>query len=527
MGAGKRVWATIALALVLSSQVNADTRKENIDVIIALDKSLSMQNKIGAVETWVNSFILDQLVVPGDYLTVIPFYGRTDNLISKEIVTDADRVSAKALISGIHADGRFTDIGNALDALKAQLADKDKDGRQKYVLLLTDGIQEAPPSSKYWSKNGAFNHEFLANTKTIQHKGWKVMILGIGTDTAAKQLATELQGSYSELTNKVTPETLAATAGALFQMPSVEGSVVLGPVNSSGSAKVQFKLKSSGLAGDAAITVGDVTVQAGGRAYSSLLSGPRTVTVKKGATQPVELPLKFPAGLPAGGSSATLTFSFTSTERFAPAQVPVTFTVHGWVQSNLALAIPGLVLALVILAGIVFLVFRLARGKPLQFSVLVDETPAGPGPVSLGAGGELFLNDNGSEFSLAPHRNARSVARFSVAGGELGLTALKEDRFPKVAQFPPDAMGKSFPMRTENGRSVTLKIQPGEGAAGKKGAGSRKASAEDAASEVTAPKAPKKEKNAARAKPKAPAKAKAKAPAKAKPSRPQARERKK
>ena len=506
MGAGKRVLTAAALVLVLSSQAPADTRKENIDIIVALDKSLSMENKIGAVETWVNSFILDQLVVPGDFLTVIPFYGKTDALISTEIKGDADRSAAKSLISGIRGDGRYTDIGNALDALKAQLAAKEKDGRQKYVLLLTDGIQEAPPSSKYWSKNGAFNHEFLANTKTIQQKGWKVMILGIGTDTAARQLATELQGSYSELTGKVTPESLAATTGALFQMPSVEGTVSLGPVNSGGSARVQFKLKSSGLAGDATITVGDVSVEAGGRSYSSLLGAPRTLTVKKGATEAVDLPLKFPAGLPAGASSGTLTFSFGSTDRFAPAQVPVTLTVQGWVQSNLAIAIPGLVVALAILAGILFLVLRLTRGKPLQFSVLVEDAPAGPS-VSLGSGGELFLNDNGSDFALVAHRNARSVARLSVAGGTLALSAVKADRFPKVAQFPPNAMGKAFPMRTESGRSVTLKIQPADGAAAKnQTAPVNSPSAQTYSKEKTAApaKAPARKAPTAKARPKAP-----------------------
>ena len=171
---------------------------------------------------------------------------------------------------------------------------------------------------------------------------------------------------------------------------------------------------------------------------------------------------------PAGGATGTLTFSFSSSERFAPAQVPVTLTVHGWIQSNLALAIPGLVLALVILAGIVFLVFRAVRGKPMQFSVLVDDAPAEPESVSLGAGGELFLNDNGSGFALVPHRNARSVARFSVAGGALSVSMIKADRFPKVAQFPPDALGKTFPMRTETGRNATLKIQPSNGAAAPK-----------------------------------------------------------
>ena len=94
---------------------------------------------------------------------------------------------------------------------------RESDGREKYVLLLTDGIQEAPPSSKYYSKSGTFNHEFLANTKTIQQKGWKVMILGIGTDTAAKDLARELQGSYNEITNKLSVDALTEKTGALLR----------------------------------------------------------------------------------------------------------------------------------------------------------------------------------------------------------------------------------------------------------------------------------------------------------------------
>ena len=64
MRAWKRVLAVWRCALILASPVLADTRKDNIDVIIALDKSLSMENKVGAVKTWVNSFIIDQLLDP-------------------------------------------------------------------------------------------------------------------------------------------------------------------------------------------------------------------------------------------------------------------------------------------------------------------------------------------------------------------------------------------------------------------------------------------------------------------------------
>ncbi len=526
MVAGKRLLAAVALALVLSSQVPADTRKENIDVIIALDRSLSMENKIGAVKSWVNSFILDQLVIPGDFFTVITFYGKTDILVSKEIAGEADRASAKALVSSIQGNGRFTDIGNALDALKAQLADKDKDGRQKYVLLLTDGIQEAPPSSKYWSKNGVFNHEFLANTKTIQQKGWKVMILGIGIETAAKQLAQELQGSYSEIATKLTPESLATTAGTLFGMPSVSGPVTLGPVSASGSARASFTLKSSGLTGDTRITVADVSVQAGTRTYSSLTKAPAVITVKKDGTVPVDIPLKFPGGLPPGTSPATLTFSFSTTERFAPAQVPVTLTVQGWVQSNLVFLVPGLVVLLVLIALIILLIWRLTRGKPIRFAVLIDDEPVQAEPISLRTGRELFLNDNASSFSVVPRRNARSVARFSAAGGNLALAALKEDRFPRQAEFPAEARGQSFVLRTESGKSVTLKVQSKDGGSAPRPP--RTQPKEKTPASSTAAAQPREKKAAAKVAPKAAQKAAQKAtPKKRAARRVQSKERKK
>jgi Mg-chelatase subunit ChlD len=462
MRACKHILAALAVALVLAAPILADTRKANIDVIIALDKSLSMEDKIGAVKTWVNSFILDQLIIPGDTLTVIAFYGKADLLISQTITSDADRAAAKALISRLRGDGRFTDIGNALDEVKAQLANKETDGREKYVLLLTDGIQEAPPSSKYWSKNGTFNHEFLSNTKTIQQKGWKVMILGIGIDTAAKQLAQELQGSYSEITTTLTPQTIATTAGTLFGMPSIDGPVVLRSVTSRGSSEVQFTLKPSGMAGDVQITVNDVAVQAASQSFSGLLPSPATLTVKKDGSTRVRIPLLFPADLAPGSSPGTLTFSFSSTQRFAPAQVPVTLQVMGWVQSNLLLLGGALVLLLAVAALVVLLIWRLTRGRPLRFAVLVDDMPVQDDPATLRTGRELFLNDLASVISLAPRRTGKSVAKFAVREGRLGLTALKADRFPKLKEFPPEVRGKSFVLRTESGKNVTLKVQSKE-----------------------------------------------------------------
>jgi len=462
MRAWKSILAAATLALFLASPLLADTRKVNIDVIVALDKSLSMESKVGAVKSWVNSFIIDQLIIPGDFFIVIAFYGKADIIISQVIKNDADRKAAKAIISQVQGNGKFTDIGNALDAVKAQLAEKEKDGRQKYVLLLTDGIQEAPPSSKYFSKNGTFNHEFLANTKTIMQKGWKVMILGIGIDTAAKDLAKELQGSYSEVSNKLTPEEINQKAGTLFGMPIVEGPMSLGAINSDGSGRVTFTLKPSGLSGDMRITVSDASAQAGSRSLPGLLSAPVTIEVKKDGTTPVTIPLRFPPDLQPGSAYGTLTFGFSTPDRFAPSQFPVTLHVMGWAQSNGLVLGPALLLLLLVAAFIVILILRLTRGKPLHFVVLIEDEPVQEEPISLRAGRELFLTDTASVFSLATRRNARSVARFTVKDGKLPLLILKQDRFPKLKESPPDALGKTFVLRAESGKNLSLKVHASE-----------------------------------------------------------------
>jgi hypothetical protein len=462
MSAWKRVLSSLAIAFVLASPILADSRRANIDVVIALDKSLSMENKIGAVKSWVNTFIMDQLIIPGDFLSITSFYGKAEVIISQVIKDEHDKLAVKALISQIKGNGRFTDIGNALDVVKAQLADKEKDGREKYVLLLTDGIQEAPPASKYYSKNGMFNHEFLANTKTIQQKGWKVMILGIGIDTAAKDLAKALRGSYSEISSAPTPATITETAGILFGTPTIDGAVNVSPIGVNGSSRISFVVKPSGLAGDMRITVNDLNAQFAARTISGLLSAPLALVVKKDGMTRVSFPVRFPPDLKAGTYSGTLEFVFGSTERLSPAQVPVSFQVMGWIQSNILLLAAALVLLLILAALIAFVIWRATRGKPLQFVILIDDKPVKEEVISLRAGRELFLNDISSTYSLAAKRTGKSVARFLIKDRMLSLEILKQDRFPKLKEVPPEVRGKTFILRSESGKNQSMKVQSRE-----------------------------------------------------------------
>jgi len=482
MGIRRSLSAALAACLILASPLLADTRTQNIDIMVAIDKSLSMEHKIAAVEEWVNSYLMDQVVIPGDFLVILAFYGKADVVVSQVIKNDADRAAVKKLVSGIRGNGRFTDIGNALDALKAQIAEKEKDGRDKYVLLLTDGIQEAPPTSKYYSPDGKFNHEFLANTKTIQEKGWKVMILGIGTETAAKDLASTVSGSYTEITGKVNQGALSESAGGLFGAVTLTGGVQVAPVGADGSSSLALTLKPS-LQGDTSITINRIDARIGSAPPSPVLSTPMTIAVKKGADQTARVAVKFPAGLPAGSTRGTLTFSFPPGQGFSPSDVEVSIPVKGWAENNELPLGAGVLLAIIVIVALVLLLRRVTAGGTLSFAVLVDDSPLSQAPVSLSSGGELFLNETEGSFSLVPRRNARSLARFFVREKKLGMGVLKEDRFPKLADVPADVRGESFVLKTENGRKVALEIQ------GKAGAGAGRTTngqAQEAPSEKTA-----------------------------------------
>ena len=479
MRAYHRILAAAALGAVLALPVAADVRKDNIDVIIAFDKSLSMVDNVNAVKEWVSSAIVDQIIIPGDTLVVIAFYGKADTIISQVIASDADKTAVKQTISRIVGNGHFTDIGNALDSVKAEIAKRESDGREKYVLLLTDGIQEAPPGSKYYSKDGTFNHEFLLNTKTIPEKGWKVMILGLGTGTAARDLAGELKGSYAEVPVKpsagdnasagtsanssgLSANTIAATANALFATTTMTDPVRVAPVRKDGSSSISLSLKSAGLQGDAKVIISGVSARVGDRNIASLLSAPVTLTLKSNATTDAGFAVRFPPDLPQGSQTATLTFSFASPTTFVPAATVTRVTVNGVLQNNMIALGAGVLVLLVLVVVALVLVWRRTKGRPVLFALQVDGETVGDDTMALKSGRELYLNETAGAFALLPRKNPKSLARFSAQEGRLVLTVIKQDRFPRLKDVPPDVRGRSFTLRTENGRSLPMKVQSKE-----------------------------------------------------------------
>ncbi len=191
-------FAIIFTLFIVNTNLFGDVRSDNIELFLVVDKSKSMVEEISDVTSYINKTFIGDFLIPGDRLVFIQFYGQAD-LVYDEIITETSIKSIKTHISGIPADGRFTDIGNALDVLNNEVETSSPTELRRYLILMTDGKQEAPEDSPYYSPDGSFNHEFLKNTKIIQKKGWKILILGIGADTAVRELSDELLTTYEEL----------------------------------------------------------------------------------------------------------------------------------------------------------------------------------------------------------------------------------------------------------------------------------------------------------------------------------------
>jgi hypothetical protein len=192
----------ILLLVGLSTGLFADSRSQGIDILILLDRSKSMaeQGKLAQSRDWLTASFIGPLVIPGDSVTLISFYGKTKTVWDAPINSEKDKKNLVRALAGLKANGRWTDIGNALDTLKTRIeAFPKNDARFKYIILVTDERQEAPPESRYFSKDGSFSHSYLTYTRKESHGSWSVITLGIGIDDKVSKSMQEVLPVLDEM----------------------------------------------------------------------------------------------------------------------------------------------------------------------------------------------------------------------------------------------------------------------------------------------------------------------------------------
>lgn len=162
-----------------AAQEGQELRAGGLDEIILLDKSLSMAPYFEEVKAYVAGTLITPILVPGDRLIVEAVYGKTDRLATMSINSKADIAGAIRAIREVKADGRYTDLGTALDTAKRDLDELGMPERPKYVVLVTDEIQEAPSGSPYQSPDHKLKHPSLQYVKRVDLGKYRAITVGL------------------------------------------------------------------------------------------------------------------------------------------------------------------------------------------------------------------------------------------------------------------------------------------------------------------------------------------------------------
>lgn len=192
----RRFIAIVACVLGISFAQAEDLRSVNVDFIFLVDTSLSMDTAIADVKQYLAGEVVGPLLIPGDWVYALTFYGDTRTLWSGDIAGEPDKASLLRSLKGLSGNGRYTDIGKALDALDRIVGERGLPERPKYILLLTDERQEAPKGTKYYSADYTVKHPTLTYIKRVDKGSFRVITVGYGLDSkisgGSKLLVTTL-----------------------------------------------------------------------------------------------------------------------------------------------------------------------------------------------------------------------------------------------------------------------------------------------------------------------------------------------
>lgn len=188
---------------ILSFTVFAGERTIPVDIFLMIDKSQSMSEpgKFESLHKWVRNTLITEMLIPEDWITVWEFYEEPHELQTLTIKNEADRKQLIRIIDSIIPDGRYTDIGRALDSIQISLNNRGRNNRYKILLLVTDLEQDAPWTSKYRGKQESFKSPYLAEARIIKHDNWYEITLDMDIQDKVVKTTKELYTDIVENKN--------------------------------------------------------------------------------------------------------------------------------------------------------------------------------------------------------------------------------------------------------------------------------------------------------------------------------------
>lgn len=323
-------------------------------------------------------------------------------------------------------------------------------------MLITDGIQEAPPTSKYYSQNGEFNHAFLDNTKTIQERGWKIEILGIGTQTAAADLAKSLSGGFTSVSNNPTPQELQQKTKDFLGLAEASN-FGFDSVHGGGKSTIHFTLKSTGYSDAKTIDISGVRLEVAGGAPEDISTGAK-LTLEPDSAKEYSLPVVV-SGLSPGEHSAKVTFTFNGNTSFSPAVFNTKVKVNGFVQNNLVAVVGGGVLIVLLVLLAIFLITKSAKSRKISFLLTIEGDLKQSNKFVLKAGSLIYVQDAMMGFKAVAKQIDNPVATVEFDGSGLRLSIVNTTRLVGT-DIPSNVLGERVHLKTNAQKDVYFQFDP-------------------------------------------------------------------
>ena len=282
----RRAILVFLLAVSLAG-MHAETRSAQIDFVILIDTSLSMADAMRDARQYAAGEVVGRLVETGDWVSIIRFYGSSEIVWRGDVASEADTAAMVRSLNALEADGRFTDIGAALDSMDALILERGHPERPKYILLITDERQEAPKGSEYYSADYSIHHPLLEYIKRLDMGSFRVITIGYGLAARIEGEARSLMTTLSEPPSRL-PNPLAGDQS---------GMAPTGTAGGAQSSTPQDSMSSGGADGSVADATGTTAGEAASGGQDAASSAARPQAASSGFSgAPIA------AGLAAAGS---------------------------------------------------------------------------------------------------------------------------------------------------------------------------------------------------------------------------------
>jgi Mg-chelatase subunit ChlD len=390
------------VALALAARVDAAReRTGHLDAFLVLDESGSMKPIFSRLTAFVAEAVVRDYLEPDDYLCVIGFSDQPRVRISQRLSSSAEKENLARIVRDLNVVPQgYTDMGRALEEAQRQLEALGRPSSQQVVLILTDGLNQPPRDSPYFSPlvpdrgtglapPSSFNERFLEQVKQLAARGFRIHVVGIGTETDARRLAEALGTGHTVLRQFDPGELRAALAGFWDETVNLAGVDVPSPSCLPGQQLALRVRIVSTSPRDGEVQLRGARLTALTLAAGAGAPDPSSITVSMPSLQwpapsrreaAYDVGIALPPSIPAGDYRGTIAFDQESAVRFYPGEAEFAFHVPSLWERHGRAIVAAFVLALAaVVAGLAWV------RRPVPVRMVVEGDPAADGakPVRL------------------------------------------------------------------------------------------------------------------------------------------------